>query len=64
MVDDKEKQPCFFEKIFLLAKISIDVTFKMLFYSLSNVWIDFNDKELKQKAYTLVEALSTTRQID
>ena len=40
-VKEKEKMSCFFEKTFLLADISINVTLKLLFFILSNNENDF-----------------------
>ena len=40
-VEDKKKRSCFFEGIFLLADISMDITLRMLFHILSIVDMDF-----------------------
>lgn len=40
---DKERMSYFFEKTFLLADISMDITLDMPFSSLSNIEIDFVD---------------------
>lgn len=42
-VDNKDEKSCFFEEIFLLAEISIDVAFRMFFLTLSNVQVNFNN---------------------
>lgn len=46
LVDEKNRKSYFFEETFLLADISIEVVFEILFPNLSNVLIDFNDCEL------------------
>lgn len=40
-IKDKKRSYCFFKKTFLLADISIDSVLKYLFFTLSNVKIDF-----------------------
>lgn len=47
IVDDKDGKSCFFEKTFLLVDISMNIIFGMPFLNLSNVKIDFNDREFK-----------------
>lgn len=46
-VDNKNGKLCFFKKTFLLADISIDVTFGMFFFILSNIEVNFNNQEPK-----------------
>ena len=46
LVENKEGKSRFFEKIFLLADISMDITLGMLFLIFSNVVIDFVDYHL------------------
>lgn len=46
-VDDKDEKSRFFEEIFLLANISIDVTFRILFLIFRNIKKNFNDKKLR-----------------
>lgn len=41
-VDDKNRKSRFFEEIFLLCDISIDIAFGILFLTLSNVEVNFN----------------------
>lgn len=47
LLDDKDKKFRFFEEIFLLANISIDIVFGIFFLILNNVQIDFNNQELR-----------------
>lgn len=46
-VDDKGGKICFFEKIFLLANISINMALEMLFLTLSNKDNQFIYRELQ-----------------
>lgn len=43
LVEYKEKKYHFFKKTFLLTDISMNITLKMLFFTLSNVKIDLVD---------------------
>lgn len=54
----------FFEEIFLLANISIDVTLKIFFFTLSNIKINFNNQELSWRIYTIIEAILTIEKIE
>lgn len=42
-VDDKNRMFCFFEETFLFDDISMDVAFGILFFTLSNIEINFNN---------------------
>lgn len=42
-VDDKDEKSHFFEMIFLLACISIDIAFRISSLTLSNVGVNFNN---------------------
>lgn len=46
-LDDKDRKSRFFEKTFLLADISLNIAFGMLFLILSNVKINFENRKLK-----------------
>lgn len=41
LINNKDKKIRFFEKIFLLTNINLDVIFKMLFFTLNNTNIRF-----------------------
>lgn len=41
VIDDKDEKFQLFGKTFLLTDISIDIAFGMLFFTLSNIKIDF-----------------------
>lgn len=43
MVDNRDRKFQFFEETFLLANISINVSFEISFFILSNIKIDFDD---------------------
>lgn len=40
-IKDKQKNVCFFMKILLLANLNMNVVFKMLFLTLSNIKVHF-----------------------
>ena len=63
LVTDKVNQVKFFEKIFLVANVSPEVVFRILFFTLSNADIDFLNWKLRLKIYIIKEALSITRHI-
>lgn len=46
LVNNKDKNSCFFKKTFLLANISIDIVFGMSIPIFNNVEINFTDWEL------------------
>ena len=50
----------FFQKTFLLAKISIKVDIGMFFFIFSNANIQFAKKKLIKRIYTIAKALPTT----
>lgn len=54
----------FFQETFLLADISMEVVFEMLFLTLSNVDIQFAKKKLTKRPYTAVKALPTIKQVE
>ena len=60
-VVDKVNQVRFFEETFLVANVSTEVVFGILFLTLSGADIDFLGWELRWKTYTTEEAFSTTR---
>lgn len=46
-VKDEDEKSRFFNKTFLLADISINIAFEISFLTLSNVKVNFNNKELR-----------------
>lgn len=63
-MDDKEKKSHFFERICLLVDISMDIAFKMLFFTLSNVEVKFNNWNLKWKLFTAIKAPFITWRVE
>ena len=62
-VMDKSNQVRFFEKTFLVANVSPEIVFWMLFLILSNKDIDFSGRVLRWKTYTTEETLPTTKRV-
>lgn len=62
-VKDKLGKARFFQKIFLLIDVSIEVILRMLFLILNNANIQFAKKKLTWKFYTIVKVLSTIKKI-
>ena len=54
----------FFEKTFLVDNISPEVVLRIPFLILSSANIDFLDRKLWWRTYTIIKALPTTRRID
>ena len=63
-VEDKANRVRFFEKTFLVANVSPEVVFGMLFLTLSNIDVDFSGWELRWRIYTTKEAVLTTKRIE
>ena len=61
---DKANRVKFFEETFLVANISRERVFEMLFFTLSDANIDFFDRQLRWKTYTTEEILLTTKHIE
>lgn len=63
-VNDKEKKSRFFEITFLLAGISMGIAFEIFFLTLSNIEVNLNNQELKQRLYIADKAIPTSKFID
>ena len=63
-VKDKLRRVRFFQEIFLLANISLEMVLRMLFLTLSKADIRFAERKLVWRIYTAAEALSTTRRVE
>ena len=63
-ITDQANRVRFFEEIFLVANVSSNIVFGMLFFTPSSADIDFPKKELWWRFYTIEEALSTTKQVE
>lgn len=62
-INNKDEMSSFFEKTFLLADISMNIAFRMIFLTLSNIKVNFTKQKLKQKLYIIAKTFSTTRSI-
>ena len=62
-VQDKFGKARFFQETFLVADTSVEVVLGMPFLALSKVEVDFAERELTWKAYTIAEALPTTKRV-
>ena len=60
---DKANQVRFFEETFLMANISREIVFGMLFPTLSGANVDFLGRKLRWKTYITKEAFSTTKRV-
>ena len=58
-----KKRSCFFEDTFLLADIRIDIVLKILFFTLSNIEIDFVNCYIHSKTFTIAKILLTIKQV-
>lgn len=63
LIEDKVGKSRFFEEIFLIVDINMDIKLGMLNFTLSSIEINFLEQKLSQKSYTTVEALSTTKRV-
>ena len=64
LVEDKANQVRFFEETFLVANVSPEVVFGMLFLTLSGANVDFLGRELRWRTYSTKEALPTTKRVE
>ena len=62
-VTDKANWIRFFEEIFLVANISLEIVFEMLFLTLNGADIDFSGRGLWWKTYTIEKAFPTIRHV-
>ena len=62
-VENKANRVRFFEETFLVANVSPEVVFGILFLILSGANIDFSGRELRWKIYITKEVLLTIRRI-
>lgn len=60
LVENNNRRFCFFEENFMLVDISMDVAHRILFLTLSNVEINFTDRELKWMSYIITKVFLTT----
>ena len=62
-VEDKLGRARFFQESFLLAETSMKIVLGILFFTLSNADIQFAEKELTWRSYTIAKALLTIKSI-
>ena len=53
----------FFQETFLVADTGVKIVLEILFLILNKVKVDFTERELTWKAYTIAEALPTTKRV-
>lgn len=63
-VDDIDKKFCYFENFFLLADISMDITFGVFFLNLKNIEVKFNNWVFRWTLYTVAKIFLTTKQVE
>ena len=63
-VTDQANRVRFFEETFLVANVSPEVVLGMPFLTLSGADVDFLDRELRWRTYTIQEALPTTKRVE
>ena len=64
LVTDQANQVRFFEETFLVANVSSEIVFGMLFLILSGADVDFLGQKLGWRTYTTKEALPTTKDVE
>ena len=64
LINNKDKKIRFFKEIFLLANVSLDAMFKILFLTLSNANVKFLKQKILWQAYITAKALHITRQVE
>ena len=64
LVKDKLESVQFFQKIFLLANIGLEIVLGMYFPTLSKTNIRFMERELVWRTYTAAEILLTNRRVE
>lgn len=60
LMDNKDKKFCYFKMTFLIADISMDITFNMFFF-LHNIQINFIYWEFRYRSYIIENGLPTTK---
>ena len=63
-VTDKVNRVRFFKETFLVANVSPEVVFGILFLPLSGADVNFLGRELRWRTYTTQEALPTTKHVE
>ena len=63
-IKNKEKRCCILEKTFLLADINMNISLGILFFTVSNVKIDFVNCYIYSKKSIIAEILLATKQFE
>ena len=61
---DKDGKERFFEEIFLLADVKLEVVFEILFLTINNADVNFQARNLQWRSYTTGDVFLTTRQVE
>lgn len=64
LINNKDKKIRFFKKIFLFANFSLDVIFKILFFTLSNANVKFLKQKILWQGYITAKTLYITCQVE
>lgn len=64
LVQNKFRKVWFFEESFLLADTSMKIVPRMFFLTLSNVDVQFVEKKIIWRGYTITKALSTINKVE
>ena len=64
LIKNKNWKSQFFEKIFLLTNISINITLGMIFFTLNNVKLNFIYQNLGYRLYIIIEAFPIIKQVE
>ena len=62
-IEDKLERPRFFQESFLLTNLNVELVLKMSFLTLSNANIQFAQKKLTLRFWTIAKALPTIKQV-
>ena len=63
-VTDQANRVRFFEETVLVANVSPDMVFGMLFFTLSGANVDFPKRELWWRSYTIEKAFPTIKRVE
>ena len=63
-IEDKLGKTRFFQELFLLVETSMEIVLGMLFLIFNNANIQFAEKKLTWRSYTVAEALPTTERVE
>lgn len=64
LINDQNQKSHFFQKTFILAEISMDTDYRILFFILSNIKVKLQNQEFDFRLYTTAEIIFTTKQVD